>query len=188
MYQEDLADDGYVSHHTRVWAHRPDVCQGFRDLRHLLGQQMSLSDAEVAVVIAATVAAQADSYCSLAWGANLARRSSDEVAAAVLSGQTPSGLSEREAALATWVRSVVRDASSTTADDVEALRGVGLSDRDIAEVTMLVGFRIAFSTVNAALGAPPDLQLAAAAPPAVRGAVSYGRPVASEPSPDETPA
>jgi hypothetical protein len=37
MYEEDLAEEGYISNHTRAWAHRPDVCQGFRDLRVQLG-------------------------------------------------------------------------------------------------------------------------------------------------------
>ena len=65
---------------------------------------------------------------------------------------------------------------------METLRAAGFSDRDIAEVTMLIAFRIAFSTVNAALGAEPDHQLAEGVPGAVRKAVDYGRPVAAAPS------
>ena len=34
---------------------------------------------------------------------------------------------------------------------------------------------LAFSTVNDALGVPPDWQVAEAAPPAVRAAVTFGR-------------
>ena len=49
---------------------------------------------------------------------------------------------------------------------------------------MFVAFRLAFSTVNDALGAVPDKQLADAAPEPVRAAVSYGRaPSAALPSP-----
>lgn len=185
MYGEDLAVDGYISNHTRAWAHRPDVCQGFRDVRVQLGGQMSLSPAELAVVIAATVAQLGDPYCSLAWGRNLAEATDDQVAAGVLRGRSPAGLSDRESALAAWTRSVVRDPSATTHEEVERLRAAGFSDRDIAEVTMLVAFRIAFSTVNAALGAAPDRQLADRVPDAVRRAVDYGRPVAAEESADE---
>jgi uncharacterized peroxidase-related enzyme len=184
MYDEDLADDGYISNHTRAWAHRPDVCQGFRDLRVQLGQDMALSAAELAVVIAATVAELADPYCSLAWGKNLAEATNERVAADVLRGRSPAELSDRESALAQWTRSVVRDPSTTTQHEVETLRAAGFSDRDIAEVTMLIAFRIAFSTVNAALGAEPDRQLAEGAPEAVRKAVDYGRPVATAPSVD----
>ena len=77
---------------------------------------------------------------------------------------------------------MARDANATSANDVARLRAAGLSDRDIFEVTALVAFRIAFSTVNSALGARPDQQLARAAPPGVRDAVRYGRPVDPKPS------
>ena len=49
--------------------------------------------------------------------------------------------------------------------------------REIFEATAFIAFRVAFSTVNDALGARPDLALAEAAPAAVRAAVSYGRPI-----------
>ena len=43
---------------------------------------------------------------------------------------------------------------------------------EIFEATAFVAFRLAFSTVNDALGAQPDWQLVAAAPQRVRAAVS----------------
>ena len=47
---------------------------------------------------------------------------------------------------------------------------------DDCEATAFVAFRLAFSTVNDALGAAPDKRLADDAPHAVRDAVSFGRP------------
>ncbi len=47
---------------------------------------------------------------------------------------------------------------------------------------MLIAWRLAFTAVNAALGARPDAQLAEDAPAAVRDAVTYGRPPAAAPS------
>jgi hypothetical protein len=76
----------------------------------------------------------------------------------------------------------VRDPNTTTDSDVARLREVGLGDREIFEATAFIAFRLAFSTVNDALGAAPDRQLADAAPDVVRAAVSYGRPPASAPS------
>ena len=55
-----------------------------------------------------------------------------------------------------------------------ALR-TSLDDREIFEATVFIAFRLAFSTVNDALGAAPDAQLAAAVPEIVRAAVTYGR-------------
>jgi uncharacterized peroxidase-related enzyme len=182
MYDRDLAEYGYVNNNTRLWAWRPDVFSAFKQVRVTNGMAMSLTDREFAVVIAATVAQREDAYCSLAWGANLASESGDEVAAAVLSGESPAELTEREAALARWARLVSHDANATSAGDVEQLRAVGFSERDVFEVTALVAFRIAYSTVNDALSALPDRQLAAAAPPEVRAAIGYGRPVDPKPS------
>jgi len=181
MFEADAADDGYVQNFIRLWGWRPDVFKGFLDARATLASTMSLTEREFALVVVATVSQRSDSYCSLAWGTKLAASSDGDLAAAVLRGDA-SALSEREAALASWARTVAHDANATTAGDVEGLRAVGLSDRDIFEVTALIAFRQAFSTINDALGAMPDRQLAEAAPPPVRQAVDYGRPADLHPS------
>jgi hypothetical protein len=63
-----------------------------------------------------------------------------------------------------------------------ALRSAGLDDRTIFEATAFIAFRLAFSTVNDALGANPDWQLVGTAPPEVRSAVTYGRPPQAAPA------
>jgi alkylhydroperoxidase family enzyme len=83
--------------------------------------------------------------------------------------------------LADWARKVARNPNETSAPDIAVLRAAGLGDRDIFEATVFVAFRLAFSTVNDALGIAPDWQLAEALTPEVRAAVSYGRQVASRP-------
>jgi hypothetical protein len=46
---------------------------------------------------------------------------------------------------------------------------------------VFVALRLAFSTINDALGVLPDAALRTTAPEAVRDAVSYGRPITREP-------
>jgi len=70
----------------------------------------------------------------------------------------------------------------TNEADVERLRSVGLDDQTIFEATAFIALRLAFSTINGALGAAPDRQLANAAPQLIRAAVVYGRPPSAEPS------
>ncbi len=60
---------------------------------------------------------------------------------------------------------------------MQALRDVGFDDAEIFAITALVALRIAFSTVNDALGASPDAALRSAAPGAVLDAVTFGRTV-----------
>jgi uncharacterized peroxidase-related enzyme len=182
-FADDLETDGYVSNLTRLWCWRPDVFSSFTVLRASLTDGSELTDRDRAVLVTAVAAERNDSYCSLAWGARLAKVTSDETAAQVIDSAPAPALSERESALADWARRVVRDPNATTLSDIERLRDVGLGDREIFEATVFVAFRLAFSTVNDALGAAPDKQLADAAPDAVRAAVGYGRPPSSAPSP-----
>jgi uncharacterized peroxidase-related enzyme len=174
-YAADREADGYVNNLTRLWCWRPDLEASFAALRASLRESSALTEREWAVLVSSAVAEFTDSYCSLGWGPRLAKLSDDETAAQVLTGVAAPALSDRETALAAWARQVVRDPNSTTSDHVARLREVGLGDREIFEATTLVAFRLAFSTVNDALGAAPDKQLADAAPDPIRAAVSYGR-------------
>jgi uncharacterized peroxidase-related enzyme len=175
VYDADLQEDGYVQNLTRLWAWRPDVHEAFIALRVQLTTQSSLSRRELAVLVAATASARGDSYCSLAWGNQLASLTEPAVAGAVLSGLPSDAMTARERALAAWARKVVDDPNATSGDDVDGLRAAGYSEKEIFEATAFVAFRLAFSTVNDALGAQPDWQLAAEAPAEVRSAVTYGR-------------
>lgn len=177
LYRRDIANDGYVANFTRLWAWRPEVFDTFFRLRNLLSEQAALSLRERAILVCATAANLGDSYCALAWGTRLASETDPNTAAQVAQRKEPAELTARERALATWAGQVVLKPNAITAEDVDSLRAAGLTDQEIFDVTVFVAFRIAFSTVNDALGARPDWQLAAAAPATVRDAVRYGRAV-----------
>ena len=181
LFAGDLESDGYVMNLTRLWSWRPDVADAFGDTRDTLLGDCELTPADVALLVAATAAARGDSYCSLAWGRRLADHIGPEAAASVVGGGLE-GLDERASALTTWARQVVADPNVTSPTDVQGLRNAGLSDRAIFEATAHIAFRLAFSTVNDALGAAPDAQAAEAAPEAVRQAVTFGRQPATVPS------
>jgi uncharacterized peroxidase-related enzyme len=182
VYEEDIASDGYVNNLTRAWGWRPDLMTAFEELRNDVVASSDLSPREVAVMVAATAAARGDSYCSLAWGTKLANLSDPATAAQVIRGDH-ANLSSREAALARWSRQVLHDPNATTQADIDHLRSVGFSDREILEATTWIAFRLAFSTINDAVGAVPDVQLIESAPGPVRQAVGYGR----QPSRSGTP-
>lgn len=176
LYAADEADHGHVMNLTRAWAHRPELKTG---LFALLADAAGGLDLRTrGVLVTACAAARADSYCALAWGTRLAGVADAETAAAVVRG-TDTGLDDRERALAAWARAVARDPNATTASDVGALREVGLTEPEILAVTVFVALRLAFSTVNDALGAQPDAELRASAPAPVLDAVGFGRPIAS---------
>ena len=147
------------------------------DLLGLVGSAFSVR--ERGILVTATASTIGDSYCSWAWGWKLSAAADAEVAAGVLSG-TDEGLSPKEAALAAWARRVAQAPGSTTADDVAVLRDAGWSDEEIFRATTFIALRMAFSTVNAALGAHPDAELRTLAPPSVGELVTWGRPLETE--------
>jgi alkylhydroperoxidase family enzyme len=181
-YDANRESDGYVANFTRLWCWRPDLFKSFVDLRLALMGSTTLTDREQAIVVTATVSEFRDSYCSLAWGSKLAKLAGAETAGGVVAGDVPGELSKREAALCAWCRAVVRDPMTTTPEQVSGLREAGFDDREIFEATLLLSLRLAFSTVNDALGAQPDRQLADAVPAPVREAVTFGRPASETPS------
>ena len=176
-YFDDIcAKEDYVSNFNRAWAWRADLARAFVALRMQLMERTTLTERELALLVCTTARTIGDSYCSLAWGSKLATLTSAAVAADVLRGAHASALTTREAALERWAEQVVRDPNGTTEQHIETLRRAGFDEREIFEATAFVGFRLAFSTINDALGARPDHQLVDAAAPEVRAAVTYGRP------------
>jgi uncharacterized peroxidase-related enzyme len=173
-YDADLTSYGFVMNLSHVWAHLPDAHTQLMDLLGLLGSAFSMR--ERGILVTATASTIGDSYCSWAWGWKLSAAADAEVAAGVLSG-TDAGLSPREQALAAWARRAARGPTATTQADVDALRDAGWTDEEVFRATAFVALRMAFSTVNAALGARPDAELATLAPPVVGELVTWGRPI-----------
>ncbi|QGG97017.1 hypothetical protein GH723_07430 [Actinomarinicola tropica] len=171
MFDGDVAGEGYVMELTRVWAHDPALQPRLGDLLGGATETAGLSLRQRAVLVTATASTIRDPYCGLAWGRRLADETSADVAAGLLRGDD-AALDPADQALARWARRAAGRPHETTAADVDDLRQAGFDDAQILGITVYVAGRIAFSTVNAALGARPDPELLAAAPPQVRDAVA----------------
>lgn len=182
MYEADRSGQGYVAHLTRVWANSPEALAALSYVLKHAATTAGLDSRTRALLVTACAASIGDSYCSLAFGSRLAREAGDGAAAAVIAG-VDTALSPEELALVRWARRVSRDPSATTEEEVDSLRALGYDDRQIFAITLFVALRLAFATVNDALGATPDAELAERVPAAVRSAVSYGRPAAGSGGP-----
>ena len=178
LYDEDLADGGYVWNLSRLWAHQPETLKRLFELMSQAFTPSGLNFRQRGILVTAAASALGDSYCSLAWGGKLGTASDAAVAAGVLNG-SDTGLTDQEKAMAAWARKVATNPNATTPADVQALRDAGLDDGQIFAITSFVALRLAFSTINDALGTQPDAQLALSVPHQVREAVSYGRTAAS---------
>jgi len=177
LFDEDREEDGYVGNATRLWAHQPGTFRQLFDLMSEAFEPSGLNVRQRGILVTAAASALGDSCCSLAWGGKLAKASDAAVAAGVITG-SDTGLTSQEKAMAAWARKVARDPNATGPGDIQALRDCGLDDGQIFAITAFVALRLAFSTVNDALGCQPEAQLAQSLPPEVRDAVTYGRPAA----------
>ncbi|SDL95843.1 carboxymuconolactone decarboxylase family protein [Nonomuraea jiangxiensis] len=176
LFDEDLAELGYVMNVTKLWAHQPDTMTGLFGLLRQCVEAGGLDLRTRGILVTACASALGDSYCSLAWGGKLAEAADARTASGVLRGDDD-GLTPEERALADWARKVARDPNAIGQADVRALREAGFDDGRIFAITVFVALRIAFSTVNDALGARPDAALRTTAPQSVRDAVTFGRPI-----------
>jgi uncharacterized peroxidase-related enzyme len=174
LYDEDVKDGGYVWNVTRLWAYQPETVEQLFALMSQAFKPSDLNFRQRGILVTAAASTLGDSYCSLAWGGKLSGETEPSLAAAVLNG-SDTGLTDQEAAMASWARKIVNDPNATTAADVQELRDAGLTDSQIFAVTTFVALRLAFSTINDALGASPDPQLVESLPPEVTQAVTYGR-------------
>jgi alkylhydroperoxidase family enzyme len=94
-----------------------------------------------------------------------------------MNGAAGDALDQTDAEIVRFATLVATDAASVTAEDVERLRAVGLSDEDVLDVTLAVAARCFFSTVLEALGTQPDPAFGAL-DPELRAALTVGRPIA----------
>jgi alkylhydroperoxidase family enzyme len=176
MYAGDLELQGYVANLTRVWAYSPEALAALSYVLRRAADTAGLDGRQRALLVTACASTIEDSYCSLAFGSKLAATDSPTFVARLLAGDEDE-LSHRDRALVEWARRVAGDPNATTPLDLDELRTVGYDDAQIFALTLFVALRIAFSSVNDALGAEPDAELAANAHPDVRTAITYGRPV-----------
>lgn len=179
MFDDDVAELGFVMNASELWSHQPATMIGLFDLAREAKTRGDLTLRQLGILVNATASSLGDSYCSLAWGMKLSNMADPETAVGVIRGDDGS-LDDDEAAMARWARKVVRDPNGTTRADVDELRRAGFSDEAIFAITTFVALRLAFSTVNDALGARPDPELRAIVPPEVQDAVTFGRPFSDQ--------
>jgi hypothetical protein len=187
LFDDDISEIGYVMNASRLWVYQPAVFDGLFDLMREATSAHGLDYRQRCILVAACASAFGDSYCSLGWGSRLAGATDAQTASGVIRGDDDR-LVISEQAMAAWARKVARNPNDASDADVQGLRDAGYSDPQIFAITVFVALRIAFSTVNDALGARPDAAFRSTAPQAVLDAVTFGRPIDDEAAGTRDPA
>lgn len=185
---EDRATGAVAAMYDRVrgtgalpnWAYlfspKPELLDGWQALLGAVKAGQDLRRYELATLGAAR--ALGSSYSCLAHGQVLL---DDGLAAETLreiaETGTSAALAPAERAILAFAAKVAGDAGAITADDVQALRAEGLTERDILDVAATAAARCVFSKLLDALGARPDAAFRALPDP-LRTALTPGRPIA----------
>lgn len=82
---------------------------------------------------------------------------SDETVAAIISGKLDKAdLSAAERALLDYAELITNSAASSTAEDIQKLRGVGWTEEQISEAVYVIAIFAFFNRVADAFGVPPQ--------------------------------
>ena len=71
LYDEDLADGGFVWNVSKLWAHQPDTLKQLFELMSAAFTPGGLTFRQRGILVTAAASTLGDSYCSLAWGGKL---------------------------------------------------------------------------------------------------------------------
>lgn len=155
-----------------AFSHRPELMDAWVVLLGCIKIRMQPLRYELVTVAAAM--AMKSSYSALAHGSALRDHFPDSDILTILK-DGPTNKVDRE--IMTFVRKLVLDASSITAQDMDRLRDVGLDDAEISDIAAAAAARCFFGKYIDALGVQPDARYASL-PEALRIALTPGRPIA----------
>lgn len=155
IYAESMAQSGHIPNFVRAFSQRPEVMQNFDNLLENIKKTMDMRRYELVTIAAAKELKS--SYCMLAHGSVLLDGVfSPAQLRDIADNPATSDLDDIDVAIMAFATKVTRDASSITADDVDVLRGHGLSDAEVFDVAAAASVRCFISKMVDALGALPD--------------------------------
>jgi uncharacterized peroxidase-related enzyme len=178
-YRQQRAAWGFLPNYAAAFATRPDVAEAWNTLNTTIRNGMDRRRFEIATIAAAR--SLRSTYCTAAHSKFLRDVCGDEATMRRIAEQ-PSGaaLDPQDRAVYEFAAKVATDAASVEQKDIDALREVGLSDTDIADVVFAASARSFFTRVLDGLGAQLDAQTAGTFPSDVLGSMIVGRPPAED--------
>lgn len=163
--------------YERLFALAPEVYRGWAALNVAIRSGMDLRRYELVTLAAARQLGS--SYCSLAHGTLLRDRFYTEAdVRRIAADHHDAGLAPADVAAMDLAERVVSDPRGITAEDVAALRELGLSDDEILHVVLAAAARSFFATVLDALAVEPDAAYRADLGRELLDLLMVGRPAA----------
>src|SRR5262249_1056584 len=160
--------------YEQAFADRPEVYAAWVELNTSIKAGMDLRRYELVTLAAAR--RLRSSYCCLAHGKVLLEKLGEPVRDIALDHRA-AGLDDVDVAVMDFAEKIVDDACAITEADHQTLRDLGLSDKDILDVTLAATARCFFSKTLDALTVLPDAHFAEL-DDELREVLVVGRPIA----------
>jgi uncharacterized peroxidase-related enzyme len=175
-YDQQRGMWGFLPDYAGAFAPRPEVAEGWAALNLAVRGGMDRRRYELATIAAAR--ALRSTYCTAAHSKFLRDVCGDEATLHALA-EDPTGatLPSPDREVYAFAARVAGDAAAVSQAEVDGLRAVGLSDRDIADVVYAAASRAFFTKVLDGLGARLDPETAATFPAELLESMVVGRPV-----------
>lgn len=157
IYAAQKAQLGFVQETAQAFTARPDLLAIYTEFFDKIRAGFSL-DARAWRLITLVAAKQIPStYCSYVYGKQLVDDlGSKDAVLAVQRDFRSAGLSAREVEMLAYAEKIARNASEITQSDIDRLRAVGFTDREICDIALCASFRCFVSRYFDAVGAAPE--------------------------------
>ena len=178
MYEENIAQFGYLPNYVRAFGLRPHVMAAWGQLLGAIHHDMDPRRYELVTLAAAR--ALKSSYCMLAHVTVVLNEFySTEQLTQIARDYHAADLTRAEVAMMAFAEQVVLDATAVTQTDIDVLRRHNFTDAEIFDITAAAAARCFLSKTVDALGAEPDKAFMAL-DEELRGALTVGRRISRQ--------
>lgn len=157
IYAAERAELGLVMSATTCWTIRPDMLPVWTDFFEAVKKNFTLDGRAWRLITFIAAIEVPSTYCVFVYARRLlGDLGSREAVIALRRDFRKAGLPEREVAMLAYAQKVARAAHAVTAADIEALRGHGFTDPQIADIALCASLRCFMSRYFEATGAGPE--------------------------------
>ena len=176
IYETESDRWGFLPNFVQLFSHHPEAYQGWLGLIRTVYGGMDRRRCELATLAAARTLKS--TCCAVAHGKML--RDNFYTTAEVVEiarDHHSAHLDEVDVAIMDFAEKAAAQPADITQPDVDRLKTLGLSEREIFDVALAVAARAFFATLIESLGTRPEQPMVEALEPELLEALSVGRPV-----------
>jgi uncharacterized peroxidase-related enzyme len=157
IYQAQKAQLGFVMATAQCFTARPDLLPIYTEFSDKIRSGFSLGLREWRLITLIAAKHIPSTYCSYVYGKQLVGDlGSKDAVLAVQRDFRTAGLSDRDVEMLAYAEKITKDASRISQPDIDRLRTVGFTDRQICDIALCASFRCFVSRFFDATGAGPE--------------------------------